>query len=238
MKASNFFVLIILVLYFITDIRSQELTISDPWLVIDAKSDDPLYTTYTAGMERSRLYGDKGYKMDYWSTERPLSYSSDKSGSMYCIWKVNEVVVNKIPEYHSKPVVIASFPDMALSHYQPWPGVDVQECFMVYSSKIALVDMHITNRSAEQMNIEIYPVIEFDKDSLCVDMFRTEENAMFATHYESTKRLISNLYSAGGYPKQWRDVFAGNVELYSYGAYAGPPGDFYNIIKTDFYADD
>ncbi len=238
MKASNFFVLIILVLYFITDIRSQELTISDPWLVIDAKSDDPLYTTYTAGMERSRLYGDKGYKMDYWSTERPLSYSSDKSGSMYCIWKVNEVVIDKIPEYHSKPVVIASFPDMALSHYQPWAGIDVQECFMVYSSKIALVDMHITNHSAEQMNIEIYPVIEFDKDSLCVDMFNTEENALLATHYESTKRLISNLYSAGGYPKQWRDVFAGNVELYSYGAYAGPPGDFYNIIKTDFYADD
>jgi len=189
-------------------------------------------------MERSRLYGDKGYKMNYWATEKPLNYSSDKSGSMYCVWKVNEVVVDKIPEYHSRPVVTASFPDMALSHYQPWPGVDVHEYFMVYSSKVALVDMHITNHSAEQMDIEIYPVIEYDKDSLCVDGYDPENNVLLAKHYESPKRLISNLYAGGGYPKHWRDVFASNVEVYSYGAYPGPTEDFYNIIKTDFYAED
>ena len=238
MRTYKILVIFILVFCFIAQIRSQELHISDPWLVVNARSDDPLYTTYTAAMERSRLYGDKGYKMNYWSTEKPLNYSSDKSGSMYCIWKINEVVVDKIPEYHSKPVVIASFPDMALSHYQPWPGVDVQECFMVYSSKIALVDMQISNSTAEPMNIEIYPVIEFDKDSLCVDGYDPENNALLAKHYESTKRLISNLYSAGGYPKQWRDVFASNSELYSYGAYAGPPEGFYDIIKTDFYANE
>ncbi|MCK4570169.1 MAG: hypothetical protein KAT76_07750 [Bacteroidales bacterium] len=238
MKNSNILVIIILVVYFIADVRSQELNITDPWLVINAEADDPLYTTYTAAMERSRLYGDKGYKMNYWSTEKPLSYASDKSGSMYCIWKINEVVVDKIPEYYKAPVVVASFPDMALSHYQPWPGLDVQECFMVYSSKIALVDMHITNHSAEQMNIEIYPVIEFDKDSLCLDDYDKENDALIANHYESPKRLISNLYAAGGYPKHWRDVFACNTDLYSYGAYKGPPGAFYDIIKTDFYADD
>jgi len=166
-------------------LQGQVLDISDQWLVINAEGDDPLYTTYTASMERSRLYGDKGYKMNYWSTERPLSYASDKSGSMYCIWKCNDVVVDRIPEYAIKPVVKTSFSDMAILEYQPWPGLDVQECFMVYSSKIALVDMRISNRSGARMEIELYPVIEFDKDSLCLEAFSPEDNAYIARHYET-----------------------------------------------------
>lgn len=230
--------LILIFLLFASHVfRGQELNISDPWLVINAGADDPLYTTYTASMERSRLYGDKGYKMNYWSTERPLSYSSDKSGSMYCVWKCNDVVVDKIPEYHKEPVVVASFSDMALSHYQPWPGLDVQECFLVYSSRIAIVDMRISNLSGKQMEVEIYPVIEFDKDSLCLDAFSQEENAYIARHYETKKRLISNLYANGGYPSHWRDVFTSDREVFSYGAYTGSPGDLYNTIKTDFYAE-
>ena len=219
-------------------IKSQELDISDPWLLIEAEGNDPLYTTYTAAMDRSRLYGDKGYKMDYWSGDKPISYISDKSGSMYCIWKVNEVVVNSISEYYSAPQVKASFSDMALIEYKPWPGVEVQECFFVYSSKVAMVNMRISNYSDQSLDIEIYPIIEFDKDSLCVDAFREKDNALIATHYETRKRLISNLYAAGGYPAHWRDFFAAGFEIYSYGAYTGAPGEFYNIIKTDFYSDD
>jgi len=218
--------------------QGQELDINDPWLLINAGANDPLYTTYTASMERSRLYGDKGYKMNYWSSERPLSYSSDKSGSMHCIWKCNDVVVDKIPEYYKKPVVVASFSDMALTHYQPWPGLDVQECFMVYSSKIALTDMNVTNYSGERIQIELYPVIEFDKDSLCLDEFSPEDNAYLARHYETTDRLISNLYAGGDYPVHWRDVFTSDRKVFSYGAYTGSPGELYNIIKTDFYAED
>jgi hypothetical protein len=59
-------------------IKSQELDISDPWLLIKAEGDDPLYTTYTAAMERSRLYGDKGYKMDYWSGDKAVCIASGK----------------------------------------------------------------------------------------------------------------------------------------------------------------
>ena len=219
-------------------LAAQPLKITDPWLQIDAGPDDPLYTTYTAPMERSRLYGDKGYKLNYWSAERPHHYRSDQSGSMYCIWKVNEVVVDRIPEYHAAPHVKASFSDMVILEYMPWPGLHVQETFVVYSSKIALVDLCITNKSDLQLDAGLYPLIEFDRDSLCIDTFSVSENAVIAGHYETTKRLISNLYSRGGYPTRWRDIFACSETLYSYGAYAGPVENFYNIIKTDFYSDD
>lgn len=238
MKQLIFFCFALGLISLAPNVHSQPLRISDQWLKIDAVAHDPLYTTYTASMERSRLYGDKGYKMNYWSTNRPISYASDKSGSMFCVWKINKLVVDKIPEYFSPPVVSASFPDMALLNYSPLKGLDVQECFFVYSSRVALVDMHITNRTSEPMDIEVYPVVEFDKDSLCVDDCSPEDNALIARHYESPKRLISNLYSGGKYPRMLRDVFTGNIKMYSHGAYEGPYEDLYNIIKTDFYAED
>lgn len=218
-------------------VQAQELDVKDPWLVLDAAGNDPLYTTYTAAMERSRLYGDKGYKMDYWSTERPISYASDQAGRIYCIWKCNQVVVNKIPEYHRKPIVVASLADMALINYQPWPGLEVNECFFVYSSSLAIVDMQITNRGTEPIDLELYPVIEFMEDSLYPFIFHKRGNTYIAMHRESHKRLISNLYRGGDYPTSCFDEFTANREVYSYGSYSGPPEDFYNIIKTDFYAE-
>ncbi len=217
--------------------QAQELDVKDPWLVLDATGNDPLYNTYTAAMERSRLYGDKGYKMDYWSTERPVSYASDQAGKMYCIWKCRQVVVNKIPEYHTKPVVVASFPDMALLRYSPWPGLEVEECFFVYSSSTAIVDMQITNLGPEAIDLELYPVIEFGQDSLLPFIFDEKTNTYLAVHRESHKRLISNLYRGGDYPVKCFNEFTASREVYSYGAYKGPPEDFYNIIKTDFYAE-
>ena len=238
MKAPVLIITCLCLLTFIMPVRAQHLQVSDAWLQIDAAADDPLYTTYTAPMERSRLYGDKGYKMNYWTTDRPHHYSSDQSGSMYCIWKINEVVVNKIPEYHEPPVVVASFPDMVILTYEPWPGVAVQEKFVVYSSKIALADMTITNNNVFALDIGLYPLIEFDRDSLCIEYFAQSENALVSTHFESRKRLISNLYKNGGYPTQWRDVFMCSEPVYSFGGYPGPVDNFYNIIKTDFYSDD
>ena len=237
MKTYISIISILVLLNFTGPMQAQHLLINDAWLQIDAMANDPLYTTYTAPMERSRLYGDKGYKMDYWTGCRPHNYSSDQSGSMYCIWKINEVVVNKIPEYHKPPIVKASFSDMVILAYEPWPGLSVEETFTVYSSKVALANINIVNNTLIPLDIGLYPIIEFDRDSLCIDYFSQADNALVATHYESPKRLISNLYKNGGYPTHWRDVFACSEAIYSYGGYSGPVDDFYNIMKTDFYSD-
>ena len=105
-------------------------------------------------MQRSRLYGDKAYKMDYYSGNVPLNYSSDQSGKMYNIWKVNQVVVNKMSEYHVRPRVVASFPDMAILEYEPFRGIAVQELFFVYSSRTALVRMYVTNTDSISHAVE------------------------------------------------------------------------------------
>ena len=92
----------------------------EDYVRIAARCDDPLYTTYAASMARSRLYGDKAYKMDYYSCCMPVNYSSDHAGRIYCLWKVDQVVIGKMSEYFKKPVVDFSFPDMAITEYEPF----------------------------------------------------------------------------------------------------------------------
>jgi hypothetical protein len=225
---------ILLLIPFIAE--AQSINISDPYLLINASANDPLYTTYTASMERSRLYGDKGYKMDYYSDCSQISYSGDQAGRIFNLWKIDEVVVRNIGEFFQKPVVKASFPDMVILEYQPFNGIKVQETFIVYSSSIAIINLQIKNIDNKHHRVDIYPVLELGNDSLFVENYN-EGNAYITNHKESKYRLISSLYKNAPYPEDTRDIFTGSFIPYSYGAYSGNMDDFYITIKTDFYAE-
>jgi hypothetical protein len=158
-KYLNLAITIILSSFLFHDLSSQPFQIKEEFLVINAMEQDPLYTTYTASMERSRLYGDKGYKMVYDDNYSPLSYGSEQGGRFFTVWEVNSVVVDHTGDFFKKPVVRASFPDMAILEYQPWPGLKVEEVFFVYSSRVALVDCFLSNTSGERLDILILSMI-------------------------------------------------------------------------------
>jgi hypothetical protein len=231
------FILLIISILILTRLISQHIEIADDYLKINASANDPLYTTYAAAMERSRLYGDKAYKMDYYSDCSPINYSSDQAGKIYTVWMINKLVIDKISKFHEKPVVIASFPDMAILEYQPFEGIKVQECFFVYSSTLALVQLYIENQSGANQSIELFPILELGNDSLQIIRFDKENNGYMTHHFETKKRLISNLYAHAPYPTHTRDFFAGSEKPYSYGGFSGNEEDFYNYIKTDFYSE-
>jgi hypothetical protein len=203
---------------------------------MNAGANDPVYTTYTAAMERSKLYGDKGYKMIYDDPYKPLTYGSEQGGHFFSIFEINSVVVDHIGDFYQKPSVKISFSDMAIMNYEPWPGLKAEEVFFVYSSEIALVECYLSNTSDENLNINIYPVFE-GADSLKVISYNYGKNAFFTDHYETKKRLISNLSEKYPYPTRLADIFTGDFSAYSHGAYQGDMKDFYNYIKTDFYSD-
>jgi hypothetical protein len=227
-------------LLLITSLNSslaQPYQVNDEYLILNAYTQDPLYTTYAAAMERSLFYGDKGYKMTYDDDYRPVTYGSEFGGDFFLIWEINGVVVNKISDFHSKPIVRASFSDMALLEYQPWPGIAVEELFFVYSSQLAVVDCQITNQSNETIFLDLFPVFA-GADSLQITGFSEDDNAYSLSHFETKKRLISNLGDKYPYPTHYRDLFSASFQGFSHGGYPGGMKEFYNIIKTDFYAED
>jgi hypothetical protein len=206
------------------------------YLRIKAKTNDPLYTTYAAAMSRSRLYGDKAYKMDYYSDCRPVTYSSDHAGNMFAIWKVDGVVIMNTGEYLKKPVVEFSFPDMMIMEYEPFHGIHVKETFLVYSSTLAIVDMEIKNTDKVAHELSVYPVLELGNDSLEITGYNVKSDGYTTRRYESPYRLISSLKTEYPYPTYTCDFFTANQKVYSYGGYSGDLSDFYNRIKTDYYS--
>jgi hypothetical protein len=215
---------------------SQEFKPIEDYFRLDAQADDPLYTTYAATLGRSKLYGDKAYTMDYYSDCKPVTYSSDHAGSMFALWKVDEVVIPRIGEYKMKPVVKFSFSDMAILEYEPFSGIRVKETFFVFSSAIAMVEMEVRNTSALPHEVAVYPVLETGNDSLKVIGFLNENRGYVTERYESPYRLISSLKPEYGYPVHLRDFFSSNISPASFGAYCGSMNDLYTLIKTDFYA--
>lgn len=218
-------------------VQSQVMILNDPYLELHANAKDPLYTTYAAAMGRSKLYGDKAYKMSYHLDNEPLYYESDKAGRIYNVWMINKVVVDKVGKFYKKPEVYASFPDMVVLNYQPFEGIKVEETFLVHSSSVAVVNMRIQNISQQVMDLSLFPVFETGNDSLKIEGFNSSINAYELSRHESKKRLISNLRKNYPYPTQVRDIFSSNMPVTSYGGYHGEMKDFYNIIKTDYYAD-
>ena len=127
--------------------------ITDEYLRLQAGAKDPLFTTYAAPMARSRFFADKAYFMDYFTPDKPITYSSQFAGDLAVLWKFNNVVIAKTREFARAPVVVASFPDMAVLEYEPFAGVKVQETFCVYSSGSAVIELHMANtgtRSVER----------------------------------------------------------------------------------------
>ena len=209
-----------------------QVQISDSYLKINAGEDDPLFTTYAAAMERSRFFADKAYFMDYFTPDKPITYSSQYAGEWCTIWKVNNVVVDQIRKFIRPPVVIASFPDMAIMEYEPFNGLKVQEVFFVYSSGAAVSQLFIRNTSRNAYRLSLYSFIHHPDDSLRVVRYDESENGYIFTHYESTIRLHSNLYSSRGYPTHFRNLLACDPSPDSYGTFAGCElKDFYFAVK-------
>jgi len=228
--------IIIIILLALNIVTAQELKVNDQYLRFSASQNDPLYTTYTASMERSRLYGDKGYKLDYYSNNLPINYSGDQAGKIYCLWKIDQVVIVNTGEFFEKPVVKSSFPDMVIMEYSPLRGIKVQETFFVYSSSIALVNLQIKNIDDIKHRIELYPILELGNDSLLIKSYDYHYNAYLTNHYESKYRLISSLYKNAPYPTETRDFFTANFIPYSFGGYSGSTEKFYITVKTDYYS--
>ncbi len=218
-------------------LNAQDFRAVEDYMRISAKSNDPLYTTYAAAMKRSSLYGDKAYKIDYYSDCKPVRYSSDQAGTLYCLWKIDQVVIPCIGEYLKKPLIRFSFPDMAILEYEPFRGIQVKETFFVYSSKITLIDMLVKNTDNISHDLDLYPIFEADHDSLEILEYDKQRNGYLTRRYESLYRLISSLKSDLGYPTRFSDFFSVNCEVFSYGGYSGNPDYFHQQVKNDYYGD-
>ena len=209
-----------------------QVVVKDKYLIVNAKASDPLFTNYAAAPSRSRFFADKSYFMNYFTPDKPITYSSQYAGDFVVVWKVNNMVISKTREFYTPPTVVASFPDMAILEYEPFKGLKVQEVFATYSSGSTVVALHLENKGNVHFSIMLYPVVHLGRDSLEVVGYESASHGMVFTHGEPLVRLHSNLYKDRGYPSGFRNLLSCDTAPDSYGAYkACTLDDFYFAIK-------
>jgi hypothetical protein len=167
--------LLALALVLAASAAAQDLPLSQ----LNAKSDDPLYTTYAAPMHRSEYFVDEGYHLNYYSPERGVSYTTDYSGDFAMGWRLGKLTAIASRDYYRKPVIHRSYTDIAEVEYWPFTTIEVRETLAVYSSRLAFVEVRITNHASEPQPLQMYayyqhvePVMEAEVKESQYALFR------------------------------------------------------------------
>lgn len=151
---------------------------------LSATKDSPLYTTYAAAMERSEFTLDEGFHFMFYDPEQGIDFTTDTGGDWCLAFKQGANYVYKLKNMFKEPVISVSYPDMVKYEYYPFEDVKVNITFLVYSSRIAIQDMTLTNTGETSTGFKIYPFLKNDYRVFNDIEFHKEENAITFTHEE------------------------------------------------------
>ncbi len=116
----------------------------------------PIYTTYAAPIARSEYFADAGYHLNYDVAEQGVTYTSQKSGEFAMGWRLGKITAVATRDFYRQPVVHRSYTDLVEVEYWPFTGIEVRERFDVYSSRLAVLELEITNHTAQPQNVMAY----------------------------------------------------------------------------------
>jgi hypothetical protein len=127
---------------------------------LNVNQNDPIYTTYAASLSRSEYKVNKGYKFVWYDPEKCMSFESAQAGELGVAFKLGGIIKYKLSQFYKHPVITTSFSDLVKYYYFPFKMVKVEATFLVYSSRIAIREIKITNESAFNIKLGVYPFIK------------------------------------------------------------------------------
>jgi len=149
---------------------------------LNVLGDSPLYTTYAAHMERSEFVLDEGYALIFNNPERGVEFTTDTGGDICLGFQFENKWIQDIKDFHIKPVIAKSYPDLVEMHFYPIEEIRVNLFFLVKSSSHALLKIDILNESNKQINLSIVPFIKNEKRGFSTAI--SSDEAVIFTHEE------------------------------------------------------
>lgn len=135
-----------------------------PWDRLKTGTTDPIYTTYAADRERSEYLVDEGYHLVFYLHNEPIKFSTDTAGELSIAWKLGGQVVVYLKDMYQPPVITRSYHDLVELEFYPFTTIRVRESFLVYNSRMALLEVEITNLSPREEVLTIYPFFARPKE--------------------------------------------------------------------------
>lgn len=149
---------------------------------LSADKDDPIYTTYAAPMSRSEYKIDQGYQLMWYDENRGVDFITSDGGDICLAFKFKDELRYKLQQFYEEPVITASYSDLVKLYFYPYQNIKVEIFFDVYSSRIAIQDVKITNELNTDVEIDVYPYFNFTGDKIKNASFLQNENAFVFNH--------------------------------------------------------
>ena len=151
---------------------------------LNATKDSPLFTTYTAAMERSEFTLDEGYHFLFYDSSRGLDFTTDTGGDLCLAFKKGADYVYETKDLYQQPVITVSYPDMVKYHYAPYENLQVDATFLVYSSHVAVHDIALRNTGKRKLDFQVIPFIQNNYRTFNNVQFHADDNAITFDHEE------------------------------------------------------
>jgi hypothetical protein len=192
---------------------------------LEAKMDDPIYTTYAADLSRSEYMIDEAYHLNFYSPDSPIKFETDSAGEMGIVWKMGKQLISTIRDMYKKPVILRSYADLVQLTYQPFTTISVKETFLVYSSRACTWDIEITNISQQKESFTLYPFFHMsDKEITDVKLLSSKKGVLF-NHTEPPENWFST--PQPGYCERFANLFIMSIRPDNWGSYPKGIDDFF-----------
>ncbi|MBD3224335.1 MAG: hypothetical protein GF313_06365 [Caldithrix sp.] len=129
---------------------------------LQATKNSPLYTTYAAAMDRSEFTLDQGFHLKFYEDKRGVELQTDTAGDWCLGFKREADFAYELNDLFKEPIITTSYPDLVRYHYYPFEDMRVDVFFMVYSSRIAIQDVTLTNEGEQPSDFKIYSFLRND----------------------------------------------------------------------------
>jgi hypothetical protein len=118
----------------------------------------------------------------WYDEDRGVDFITSNGGDICLAFKFKNELRYKLQQFYEEPVITASYSDLVKLYYYPYQNIKVEIFFDVYSSRIAIQDVKITNELNTDVEIDVYPYFNFTGDKIKNASFLQNENAFVFNH--------------------------------------------------------
>lgn len=192
---------------------------------LNAKGNDPLYSTYISLWQRSHYFTDEGYHLRFYENDLPLALTTDSAGEVQIAWGLRGMLCRDIRDYFEQPAINTSLADYATLEFMPFSTIKVNTKLFLPDSRTLIIDINARNVSHAREPLKIYIVLKNEGGFF---QFEKLKNGVSFHHREPWQKWFST--PVPGYSEWFSNVLLSSEPLSESGIYR----DSKNFLKKIF----
>jgi hypothetical protein len=185
---------------------------------LDARKNDALFTTYASPMARSDYKSDQGYQFMWSDPENGAELTSRDGLNIGIAFDGKDGFRFRLKELYLEPVITTSYSDLVSYYFYPYPEIRIEVFFDVYSSKLAIQDIRITNEGKFPAEISVLPYFYYPSGDTINDIVHENPFSLFSfpLHKKRDGWMVDHSIPL---TENYRGYFAGSVDFDSTDAF-------------------